>query len=312
MPAARRIGGSAVGASAMARLGQGDVADVADEVREFVFTSRDLERVRVLIYERAGIALNPHKQTMVYGRLARRLRACGTATFGAYLDRLEKNPTLPEWEAFINALTTNLTAFFRESHHFPVLRAHLLAKRLRRAAVIWCAAASTGEEAYSIAITACEAFGTLAPPVRIIASDIDTEVLAVGDQGVYAIERSAGMSTGLLRRYFLKGDGVNAGLIRVRPEVRSLIEFRHINLREDCPDVETDLHAIFCRNVLIYFDRGTQLAVLTRLAPLLGADGLLFTGHSESLAYATPLFRPLGNTVYTRGSPPTNPRAADA
>jgi chemotaxis protein methyltransferase CheR len=268
--------------------------------REFAFTPRDLARIAVLIHARAGISLNARKENMVYGRLSRRLRACGISSFGEYLDALEAHPESPEWEAFTNALTTNLTAFFREGHHFPILREHLLTRHPGRPLVIWCAAASTGEEPYSIAITACEAFGTLSPPVRIIASDIDTGVLEVAERGTYAMERMRAMDHALLRRYFQKGGGTNTGLARVRPEVRSLLKFCRINLRDERWNVGGQVDAIFCRNVLIYFDRATQLAVLSRFAPLLAPGGLLFAGHSESLAYAGNLFRPLGNTVYTK------------
>ncbi|MDQ6619012.1 MAG: chemotaxis protein CheR [Pseudomonadota bacterium] len=276
----------------------------AIETREFAFSARDLVRVSALIHARAGIALNPRKENMVYGRLSRRLRACGMSSFGEYLDMLEADPVAAEWEAFTNALTTNLTAFFREGHHFPILREHLLAIRKRSDIIVWCAAASTGEEAYSIAITACEAFGTLTPPVHVVASDIDTGVIATGDRGMYAMDRMRGMPHTMLRRYFLKGRGANSGFVRVKPELRALVKFCRINLRDGAWNMAGRIDAIFCRNVLIYFDRPTQLAVLSRFAPLLADGGLLFAGHSESLAYASHLFRPLGNTVYAKGGTP--------
>lgn len=273
---------------------------VETEPREFAFTSRDFQRVRDLIYARAGIALNPRKQNMVYGRLSRRLRACGYTSFNAYLDMLEHSPGSQEWEAFTNALTTNLTAFFREAHHFPVLKEHLLARRNQGEAVIWCSAASTGEEPYTIAITACEAFGSLNPPVRIIASDIDTNVLATADAGVYALDRVAGLPGERVRRFFLRGSGANAGYVRVRPELRKLVHFQRVNLLDERWQVAGGLAAIFCRNVLIYFDRPTQLRIVSRFAPLLADDGVLFAGHSESLAYASEHFRLRRNTVYEK------------
>lgn len=279
-------------------MGAAHAVDLQD--REFDFTAQDFERVSALIYRCAGIALNPRKQNMVYGRLSRRLRACGKASFNAYLDMLEAAPEAAEWEAFTNALTTNLTAFFREAHHFPILRDHLLSRAALGDVVIWCAAASSGEEPYSIAMTACEAFDTLHPPVRIIASDIDTQVLASAMRGVYALERVADLEPDRLRRFFLKGAGTNAGYARIRPELHALVHFRHVNLLHDTWGVPDGLAAIFCRNVLIYFDRAAQLRVLTRFAPALAADGLLFAGHSESLAYATEYFRPRGNTVYVK------------
>jgi len=268
--------------------------------REFEFTSRDFERIKQMIYRRAGIALGPAKQNMAYSRLSRRLRACGIARFCDYLDRLESTSDLPEWEAFVNALTTNLTSFFRESHHFPILSEYLRGRRAESPTLIWCAAASTGEEPYSIAITACEAFGTLAPPVRIVASDIDTNVLATAERGVYPAERVESMSSERLRRYFKRGTAANAGLVRVRPEVRALLDFRRVNLLDPQWNVCGGLAAIFCRNILIYFDRPTQLRVVTRFAPLLVDDGLLFAGHSESLAYANKTFRLRGKTVYEK------------
>jgi len=147
----------------------------AEGVKEFDFTARDFERVRAAIHKRAGIALAESKQEMVYSRLARRLRATGIDSFTSYLDRLEQGGDADEWEAFTNALTTNLTSFFREAHHFPILAEHIK-KKGREPIEIWCSAASTGEEPYSIAMTACEAYNTLTPPVRIIATDIDTNV----------------------------------------------------------------------------------------------------------------------------------------
>ena len=146
-----------------------------DSVKEFDFTNRDFDRVRDLIYKRAGIALAESKQEMVYSRLARRLRATGIASFVQYLDMLERGGDTDEWEAFTNALTTNLTSFFRESHHFPILADFV--KTLKEPATVWCSAASTGEEPYTIAMTLCEAYGTLTPPAQIIATDIDTNVL---------------------------------------------------------------------------------------------------------------------------------------
>jgi chemotaxis protein methyltransferase CheR len=265
--------------------------------REFEFTRADFERVRGLIRERAGIALTAAKENMVYSRLSRRLRSRGFRRFEDYLALVESGDT-GEWEAFVNSLTTNLTSFFRETHHFPVL-ADLLRSRPRGGTfTIWCTAASTGEEPYSLAITACEAFDTLTPPVRIVASDIDTQVLATAERGVYAEERWKGLEPGRLRRFFLRGIGRNAGKARVRPELQRLIEFRQINLLDSTWEVPGGLTAIFCRNVMIYFDRPTQYGILERFGPLLAPGGLLFAGHSESFTHANRLFRLRGKTVY--------------
>lgn len=265
--------------------------------REFGYTTNDFERIRRLVYRQAGIALNDSKQNMAYNRLVPRLRALGLRNFGDYLDRLERNDAA-ECEAFINALTTNLTAFFREAHHFPILARHLANADARAGITLWCAAAATGEEAYTMAIIACETFRTLKPPVRIVASDIDTRVLTVAQRGVYPLERVQHLSAGRLKQFFEKGSGAHAGFARVRSELRELVTFRPINLLHATWPVPKTLTAIFCRNIMIYFDRATQLSILTRFAPLLQPDGLLFVGHSESLGHAGHLFRLLQHTVY--------------
>ncbi|HMX17072.1 MAG TPA: CheR family methyltransferase [Rhodocyclaceae bacterium] len=275
----------------------GGAAPPAD--REFAFGAADFERIRKLIYAQAGISLAPVKQDMVYSRLARRLRALGMTRFSDYIDHLEKGDEA-EWETFVNALTTNLTAFFREAHHFDIL-ARSLKERPHRPLRIWCSAASTGEEPYSLAITACEAFDSLSPPVRILASDIDTNVLAKGQKGVYPVERVDRLSPERLRRFFQRGTGAQSGQARVRPELQQLIRFTRINLLDPrWPAVEGPLDAIFCRNVMIYFDKPTQYAILKKFVPLLRDDGQLYAGHSESFLHAADLFRSLGRTVYER------------
>ncbi len=267
-----------------------------DGVKEFEFTTRDFERVRGLIHKRAGIALAESKQEMVYSRLARRLRATGIDSFAIYLDQLERGSDGDEWEAFTNALTTNLTSFFRESHHFPLLAEHL--KKVTAPIEIWCSAASTGEEPYSIAMTACEAFNTLTPPVRIIATDIDTNVLNTGANGIYSIDRLDKMSSERAKRFFLRGKGEREGLVRVRPELRQMITFKQVNLLADNWSIAGPFDVIFCRNVMIYFDKPTQGKILDRFAPLMKQDGLLFAGHSENFLYVTDAFKLRGKTVY--------------
>ncbi|SBV36136.1 chemotaxis regulator, protein-glutamate methyltransferase [uncultured Stenotrophomonas sp.] len=267
--------------------------------RDFEFNDRDFRRVCELIHQRAGIALAPAKRDMVYGRLSRRLRALGMHTFQQYLDKLERDGG-SEWEAFTNALTTNLTSFFREPHHFEKLREELQARANRAPLQIWSCAASTGEEPYSLAITACETFGTLAPPVRIMATDVDTQVLATGAQGVYALDRISGLDPAIKRRYFQRGTGPNAGKCRVVPALRRLIEFRQLNLLAPRYDVGGPYDALFCRNVMIYFDKPTQRAILSRLVQHMGDDGLLYTGHSENYLHAADLIQPCGRTLYRR------------
>lgn len=288
---------SAPGLAAMAAAAAASALSASGE-REFALTQADFERIRKLIYDHAGIVLSQAKQDMVYSRLARRLRACGDRSFAQYIDRLERDRT--EWETFVNSLTTNLTSFFREAHHFDILAERMRRVTDRRTIRIWCNAASTGEEPYSLAITACEAFNTLSPPVQIIASDIDTSVLAHAERGVYREDRVARMSPEMLRRYFEQGAGLAAGEHRVRPELKRLLSFRRINLLDAVWPVQGPLDAIFCRNVMIYFDKTTQYGILKRFVPLLRKDGALFAGHSESFMHAGDLFRSTGRTVYQR------------
>lgn len=267
-----------------------------DSVKEFGFTTHDFERVRGLIYKRAGIALAESKQEMVYSRLARRLRATGIASFVRYLDELESGGHDQEWEAFTNALTTNLTSFFRESHHFPILAEQV--GKLKGQVDVWCSASSTGEEPYSIAITLCEAFGTLTPPVRVIATDIDTNVLTTAANGVYPIDRVDKLSPERAKRFFLRGKGEQAGLVRVRPELRKMVTFKQLNLLSNDWPISGPFDVIFCRNVMIYFDKPTQGKILSRFARLMKADGLLYAGHSENFLYVTDAFKLRGKTVY--------------
>jgi chemotaxis protein methyltransferase CheR len=266
--------------------------------REFHFTAQDFEQVRSLIYNHAGISLNQSKEDMVYSRLARRLRATGIGSFDEYLKRLERDKGDAEWQAFVNALTTNLTAFFRESHHFPMLAEHVKKFRDKRPILLWCSASSTGEEPYSMAMTMLDLFGSSMPPVKILATDLDTNVLAKAEAGVYPLERLEKIPEDKLKRYFLKGTGDQAGYVKVRPELRQMITFRQLNLLDQSWPIRGPYDAIFCRNVMIYFDKPTQLQILKKFAPLLQPDGLMFAGHSESFHQATDVFKLKAKTVY--------------
>jgi len=278
-------------------------APAVREDRTFAFEDRDFRRVCRLIHTLAGIQLSAHKRDMVYSRLVRRLRAHGLERFGDYLDLLEAQPEV-ESQAFVNALTTNLTSFFREDHHFGALAEQLLASdRSQGPLLIWCAAASTGQEPYSLAITACEAFGTLSPPVRILATDIDTAVLQTAARGVYPLERIEGIDGARKRQFFQRGSGPNAGACRVRPELQALVEFRPLNLLDADYGLRGGYTAVFCRNVMIYFDKPTQYHVLQRIAPLLAPGGRLYAGHSESFNHALDLVAPCGRTVYRAATP---------
>lgn len=268
-----------------------------DRTREYIFTQTDFERIKKLIYKHAGISLSSSKQNMVYSRLARRLRANGLNSFNEYLNFLERgNPE--EWEAFTNALTTNLTAFFREQHHFPILEKHVEQRKNQKKIQLWCSASSTGEEPYSMAMAMVQAFKTLTPPVHILATDLDTNVLAKAQLGIYSLDKLEKIPKEKLRQFFLKGKGHHAGSARVRPELRNMITFRQLNLLDESWPIRGPFDAIFCRNVMIYFDKPTQYQILKKFVPLLAPDGLLFAGHSESFQHAIDLFKLREKTVY--------------
>ncbi len=267
------------------------------EEREFHFTLQDFERVKKLIYSHAGISLSDSKIDMVYSRLARRLRALDMESFAAYLGRLDDDGD-QEWEHFVNALTTNLTSFFREQHHFPIL-AEQVQKLKHRPVMLWCSAASTGEEPYSLAMTMVEAFNSFTPPVKILATDLDTNVLEKARQGVYSLERVEKLPQDKIKRFFLRGSGAQSGFVKVRKELRDLIVFRQLNLLDEQWPIRGPFDAIFCRNVMIYFDKQTQYGILEKFVPLLRPDGLMFAGHSESFHHAADLFRTKGKTVYS-------------
>jgi chemotaxis protein methyltransferase CheR len=270
--------------------------DAADH--EFKFGAADFERVRRLIHHRAGISLHDGKRAMVYSRLSRRLRETGERSFASYLDGLERATGAAgdgEWQEFVNCLTTNLTSFFREEHHF-----HALAEAVRPLAGkplrLWCNAASTGEEPYSIAMTLQESGAASA---RLLATDIDTRVLATAQRGVYAAD-ARGLTSQRLQRHFLRGKGTNAGFIRAKPELARMIEFRTFNLMAPSWSLGEPFDMVFCRNVMIYFDHATQRKVLERIHAVMAPHGLLFVGHSENFTDSRDLFLLRGKTIYER------------
>lgn len=289
MTAVRMDSAAAAGQSPSGPLAQG---------REFVWTNADFARVQALIYQRAGISLHDGKHAMVYSRLSRRLRETGHASFKDYLGWLETHDG-PEWQEFVNALTTNLTAFFREQHHFEIFASHLRSRPGGTPWRVWCNAASTGEEPYSIVITALEALGNSAA-FKLVASDIDSKVLATAANGVYRFDSLKGLSQERLHRFFLRGKGSNEGMVRTKPELRRLIEFMSVNLiRDDWPFKEP-FDVVFCRNVMIYFDAPTQRRVLERIHRVLKPGGMLFVGHAENFSESRDLFTLRGKTVYER------------
>lgn len=257
------------------------------------------EALRDLLHTHSGIALASHKLTMVQSRLAKRLRILGIKTYEDYLALLEDHAN-EEWSEFINALTTNLTSFFREGHHFTRLVELLGPKTASRKIRIWSAGCSTGEEPYTLAMTLQKAYGASAA-IQIHATDLDTAVLETASRGVYPVARIENMDESWKRLAFLKGTGAHAGQVRIRPELRQLITFQEMNLRDAKWPLEAgSFQAIFCRNVMIYFDKPTQRDLLRRFHNLLEPEGLLFVGHSEALLDTTLGFQSLGQTIYRR------------
>lgn len=270
----------------------------ADEAHEFNWTPNDFTKVQSLIYQRAGIRLHDGKHAMVYSRLSRRLRETGHRSFHDYLSWLQGQDG-QEWQEFVNALTTNLTSFFRESHHFDMLAQHLRSAPNHGPWRIWCNAASTGEEPYSIAMTATEALGQ-GGNFSLLASDIDSRVLARAAQGIYPADSLRNVSPERLQRFFMRGSGANAGLVRVRPELQRSIEFTNLNLISEPWSIKGGFDVLFCRNVMIYFDAPTQRRLIERMHQVLNPGGLLFVGHAENLGESRDLFTLRGKTVYVR------------
>ncbi|KMN33831.1 chemotaxis protein CheR [Chromobacterium sp. LK1] len=264
------------------------------------FTPDDFLRIRGMVYQRVGIALNDSKTHMAYARLAKRVRSLGLKSFAEYLDRLERDEVADEWQNFVNALTTNLTFFFREPHHFGMLRAHAEAwTRRGRSYRVWSAASSTGEEPYSIAMTLAELAERMRPfPFELLASDIDTHVLQQAMRGVYGSERTNKLPDAQLHRFFDKGVGANEGKVRVKKRLRDAVTFFQMNLVAPSWPELGEFDVIFCRNVLIYFDKPTQAAILNHMARHLAPDGLLLLGHSENILHLSDAFLPCGKTSY--------------
>lgn len=296
--ASASVGSGRAGAGRGEPIGASSETGPLVQGREFVWTDADFAKVQALIYQRAGISLHDGKHAMVYSRLSRRLRETGHGSFRDYLSWLE-NHDGPEWQEFVNALTTNLTAFFREQHHFEIFASHLRGKPSGAPWRVWCNAASTGEEPYSIVMTALEALGPNAS-FKLTASDIDSRVLSTAGQGIYRLENLKGLSQDRLQRFFLKGKGGNAGMVRVKPELRRAIDFMIVNLIRDDWPFKDPFDVVFCRNVMIYFDAPTQRRVLERIHRVLKPGGMLFVGHAENFSESKDLFTLRGKTVYER------------
>lgn len=265
--------------------------------REFSFTQADYDQVAAHLYRIAGIHLGDSRKEMVYSRLSRELRRLQITSITDYLGYLE-NAGQHEWTRFVNVLTTNLTSFFRESHHFDILTSKVLSVAVPPVRV-WSCGCASGEEPYSIAMTCIEYFGDVPGRVEILATDVNTVMLQEGAAGVYDRERAESLSAERRRRFFLNGSGAYADKVKVKENLRQNISFRMLNLMHQAWNIEGTFDAIFCRNVMIYFDKPTQYQILKRFVPLLNRNhGLLFAGHSEAFFNAKDLFTPMGTTTY--------------
>ncbi len=267
--------------------------------REFDFTDEDFNDIAKRIYEMAGIVLQSHKKDMVYSRISRRLRALNFASFGQYRQYLASNSNNDENQHFVNALTTNLTSFFREPHHFEHMAKTVL-PNLRQAGQplkirIWCSAASTGEEPYSIAATLAEFGVTPNDDVKVLATDLDTGVLERATAGVYP-RKGLDKLPIAYKKYFRNHDDEN---VQVSPVLQQMLIFRQLNLLSTWP-MRGPFDIIFCRNVLIYFDKPTCKAVVERMYQLLPQNGVLYLGHSEALPISPDSVINEGHTIYRK------------
>jgi chemotaxis protein methyltransferase CheR len=264
-------------------------------------TERTFEKIRKLIYDKAGIDLRQGKQTLVAARLGKKLRESGMRDYDEYLESVMADKTGDSMIALIDALTTNYTSFLREPQHFKFLRSEIVPAVSKRKQIdIWCAAASTGEEPYTLAFSMLDALGSVAlTQVRILATDISTRALGVATQAVYPAERLQGAPKEWLTRYCSPGQGKFQGFYQVRSEVRRMIQFRRLNLIESFTFSST-FPLISCRNVMIYFDKTTQQSLVNRMTNHLEPGGHLFIGHAESLSGIEHGLRFIAPAIYQR------------
>ena len=282
-----------------------NAAPVESQSRPFRYTDKYFHQIQELAKQYAGIHISDAKKELVYGRLVRRLRVLGLSCFGAYVDYVCRN-VAHEREEFVNALTTNLTGFFRESHHFDYLKRIVMPQwRTTKGSVsppinIWCAGCSSGEEPYSLAMTLLDLLpGSSRQNVQVIATDIDTKVLARAKAGIYPNRKIENLDHVTLRKYFYRGVGKKGGNVKIRPDVQEIIDFREHNLVLEPPlAIDGGFDAIFCRNVSIYFDKTAQRDLYKKFSDALATDGYLFVGHSESLFRSANSFSLVGQSVY--------------
>lgn len=277
---------------------------MAEKQREFEYTFEDFNVLRQMSNQHSGILVPDDKFDMFYSRLSKRVRALGFSNFKQYCSYLQQQPE-HEFTEFINSVTTNLTSFFREKHHFDFLAQTVLPELLKknqqnRTVKLWSAGCSTGEEPYTLAMTLRENLPENWT-IKILATDLDTNVLATAAQGIYPLDRVSALPKSTLSRWFQRGTGNNGNQVRVKKELRELIRFNQLNLMQDWP-MQSHFDFIFCRNVLIYFDKSTKERLANRYAGLLKDGAYLFIGHSESLHQLDTPFQLLGNNIYKKAS----------
>lgn len=273
------------------------------EDREFLFTEKDFNYLRKVANEYSGITVSDDKYDMYYARIAKRVRLLGLNNFSEYCTYL-KNNHAKEFTNFINSITTNLTSFFRENYHFEYLEKEIIPEFKKKYAAkkslrVWCSAASTGEEPYSIAITLAENFNLDNWDIKFLATDIDSNVLDTARNGIYEIQRISNLSKSRKNRWFRKGAGENKGIVRVDDALKKLIAFKRLNLIQEWP-IKNKFDIIFCRNVFIYFDGPTKEMILERFYDLLNDDGYLILGHSESIHSMNTAYEAVGHTIYRK------------
>jgi chemotaxis protein methyltransferase CheR len=263
-------------------------------------TAEEFELFRTLIYDESGISLSDQKRTLLVSRLSKRLQDLGIKTFSEYYKMITEDATREEFTQLLDRISTNKTDFFREPQHFEFLRTTILPELAETRHIrIWSSACSTGEEPYTIAMTLCESVQNAGQwDCKILASDLSTRVLAKAASGVYDQDRFGDVPPDVLRRHFLRGRGGSAGSYKVKPHLAAMIQFRRVNLMEERFPIVTPLDLIFCRNVMIYFDRPTQETLVNKFYDYLKPGGHLFIGHSESLQWVKHPFRTVAPTIY--------------
>ena len=269
---------------------------------DYSITPKEFEQFRALIYQECGINLNDSKKTLLVSRLSKRLRTLELDSFQEYYDMVSGQTESDEFTLLLDLVSTNKTDFFREPKHFDFLREQIMptlqsSRRIR----VWSSASSSGEEPYTIAMTL---YDSGPDPDRwdfkILASDISTRVLARAASGVYEEERVRELPPDVVTRHFLRGKGERAGMIKVKPHLTQMVRYRRINLMDENFPIKAPLDLIFCRNVMIYFDRPTQAQLVNKFYRYLKPGGYLFIGHSESLQRLDQPFKAIAPTIYQK------------